>query len=161
MGMASEVEIRPARGSERQALLGLWVALIQHHRELDPGYPHLPRSEAGLREGLLAEIERALADSRCTILVAQVAAGTGDELAGFCFAELEPEATASIHELFVQPGERRRGLGRALVGATLDRLAEQRPVKISVRVESANTEAQQFWNKLDFREHSKILVLTQ
>lgn len=159
--MVSELEIRPARGSERQALLGLWVGLIEHHRKLDPGYPHLPHSEGGLREGLLAEIERALADSRCTILVAEVAAGDGDALAGFCFAELEPDATAWIHELFVQPAERRRGLGRALVGATLDRLAEQRPAKISVRVESANTEAQQFWHNLDFREQAKILVLAE
>ena len=159
--MVSEIEIGPARGSERRALLELWVGLIEHHRKLDPGYPHLSHSEAGLREGLLAEIDRALADSRCTIFVARVAAGDGDELAGFCFAELEPDATAWIHELFVRPAERRRGLGRALVGATLDRLAEQRPAKISVRVESANTEAQQFWHKLAFREHAKILVLSQ
>ena len=154
--VALNCKIRRARPAERRSLLQLWLALIDHHHELDPGYPHLARSQGDLREGLLAEVDRALANPRGLVLVAEDESGA---LVGFALSEHESGRGASIHELFVRGDRRRSGLGRELVEFTLEQLAERRPTQVSVRIEAANSDAQKFWSALNFRQTAHLYTL--
>ena len=152
--MAANCSIRPVRPAERQALLDLWLALIEHHRKLGTRDAALERSAAGVREGLLQEVERALQASSCRVLVAE--GETAGGLLGFVFAEREAGSVVCIHELFVVPAARRRNIGRELVEAALDAFAKDRPARFSVRIESANPEARRFWSALGFTERAVV-----
>jgi GNAT superfamily N-acetyltransferase len=114
-----------------------------------------------LRPGLRSEIDRGLLQGHCGIWLAQ----TGAAPAGFCFAESEEQASPRdaggagwIHELWVEPDWRRRGVGAALVRPALDFLA-RRASRISVRVEAANSDGLGFWSALGFRPRANVLEL--
>jgi len=102
-----EASVRPARAADREALLGMWLDLVEHHRRREPAYPGLP----GLREALLGEIARGIERPTCGIWVACL----GERPVGFVFAEHErgePPGSSRgwIHELYVSKGCRRRGI---------------------------------------------------
>ncbi len=121
-------------------LLELWVALVDHHRSLDPDYPALPELEVRLRD----EIEAGLSRPTCLLLVAESEA----EVVGFAFAE-DQESRGAIHELYVVSARRRSGTGRALAERAAAWLVA-RGVRPRVRVEQANRPARSFWEKLGF-----------
>jgi GNAT superfamily N-acetyltransferase len=153
--MAEQVEIRRARADEREALLGLWLRLIEHHRRLDPAYP-LP---GALRLGLQSEIDRGLSRAGCAIWLALV----GSAPVGFAFAEAErgaargdASAVGWIHELWIEPAWRRRGLASRLVEQA-HAFLDARGGRIAVRVEAANSDALAFWRSRGFRERAHVL----
>jgi GNAT superfamily N-acetyltransferase len=155
--MAEQIEIRRAHPKERDVLLALWLKLIDHHRHLDPDYP-VPGS---VRLGLQSEIDRGLSQERCAIWLAVAAEGP----VGFLFAEAEggnrrgdSTAVGWIHELWVEPGWRRRGAATGLVARARAFLAD-RGGRIAVRVESANPEALAFWRTQGFRDRAHVLEL--
>ena len=121
-------------------LLEFWVALVDHHRSLDPDYPALPELEVRLRD----EIEAGLSRPTCLLLVAESEA----EVVGFAFAE-DQGSRGDIHELYVVPSRWRSGTGRALAERAVAWLVA-RGVRPHVRVERANPHACRFWEKLGF-----------
>ena len=135
-------------------MVDLWQALIEHHRELGASDRDLSRTPEERRAGLLSELERALDDSSCLVLVAEDQPDAG--LLGFLFAEIEPGSLVVIHELFVAPALRRTGIGKQLVESALDRLAARRPSRISVRIEVTNADARAFWSALGFAERAAL-----
>ena len=152
------MEIRSARASDRGAILSLWLDLIEHHRRLDPGYPSLP----GARERLLAEIARGLRMNSCCIGMAEA---EGKPI-GFVFAEVcrsdrPAQAGAGeswIHELYVDPDWRQRGVGDALVKHADAFFRERGVDSLSVRVEVANQDATRFWAARGFRDRARVLT---
>ena len=155
--MGEPFEIRSAHPSDRAAVVGLWLELIEYHRRLDPDYP-VP---AGLREALLAEIDRGLERPACRLLLA---AGAGEAI-GFLFAEADAESRRGeeevgsgwIHELWVAPAWRRRGVASALVEEAQCFFDERGEARMSVRVEAGNAEGLAFWRRRGFRERARIL----
>jgi GNAT superfamily N-acetyltransferase len=150
----SEPKVRRASAQDRSRLLGLWLDLVEHHRDLDPAYPVLP----GLREVILSEIARGVASAGCRIWIAEL----DDEPAGFLFAELEAgrpleAASAWIHELFVGEGQRRRGVASRLVEAADAWFVEAGAVSVRVRVEAGNRAGLAFWRVRGFDEKSRTL----
>ena len=150
------MEIRGARADDHEAILGLWLDLIEHHRRLAPQNPPAPN----LREVLASEIRRGLQRQRCRLLVAERAGAR----IGFLFAEVEPagepnEGASSgwIHELFVAPDARGRGVARALIDQADAFFAANRVQRVSVRVESGNAEALRYWRQRGFAERARIL----
>ena len=149
--------IRVARRADRDAVLALWLDLVAYHRQLDPDYP-LP---SGLRASLQRELERVLRSPHCSVWVAQ----EDGELAGFLLAELEarrpsiPSGVRScwIHELFVSPEWRRRGIGRALVQHAEQFFESRGAGRPAVRVVSGNRAALRFWERAGFSEKARIL----
>jgi ribosomal protein S18 acetylase RimI-like enzyme len=154
--MGQEYEIRRARRDERDVVLSLWLALIDHHRRLTPAYP-VP---AGVRPGLQSEIERGLSRPQCRIWLALHAGRP----VGFAFADAgTPRSDAEngvgwIHELWVEPDFRRRGIALRLVEEARAFLAE-RCRRIAVRVEAANPEGLAFWRAQGFRDRAHLLEL--
>jgi len=149
--------IHRATRRQRDAVLGLWLDLIEHHRRLDPNYP-VPR---GLRESLGRELDRALRGEHCRVFVAEVEG----RVEGFLLAEIEPAgspesarvAACWIHEIFVAPEMRDRGLGGRLVEAARSFFRERGASRASVRVESRNESADRFWRRVGFGDRAHIL----
>ncbi len=109
---------------------------------------------------LASEIRRGTERQRCRLLVAE----RGHERLGFLFAEVEPaggpgEAPSSgwIHELYVVPDARGRGLAQALVAEADAFFAARGVQRVSVRVESGNAEALRYWQERGFTERARIL----
>ena len=155
--MAAPLAIHPARPRDREAILDLWLALIDYHRALDPLYPVVP----GIREALREEVERGLLGGLCRLLVAEL----DGALVGFAFAEVERVETREasgpgsswIHELYVVPEERSSGVGSALVEAAEKFLAKRGGGRIAVRVESGNEDGLRFWQRRKFVDRARIL----
>ncbi len=72
-------------------------------------------------------------------------------LAGFAVGYLTRRRTAHVVTLDVGPGERRRGLGKALLEALLERLARAGALEARLEVSTENTGAIAFYEKLAFR----------
>ena len=64
---------------------------------------------------------------------------------------------AEISDLWVDPEARRRGIGRALVDASLAWVRQRGVVRVSVRVAVANAEGQAFWRALGFDDLLDVL----
>jgi ribosomal protein S18 acetylase RimI-like enzyme len=144
-----------AREDDHEAILAFWLDLIAHHERLSPARASAPN----LREVLAGEIRRGMTRARCRLLVAERA----DARIGFLFAEVEsrgdtdPEAAGWIHELWVAPDERKRGVARALVTEADAFFAAHRVRRVSVRVESGNADALRYWTRLGFGDRARIL----
>ena len=155
--MSKELAVRPARPRDRDAILELWLALIDYHRALDPQYPVVP----GIREALREEVERGMLGGLCRLLVAELDGAP----VGFAFAEVERVETREasgpgsswIHELYVVPKERRHGVGSALVEAAEKFLEKRGGGRIAVRVESGNEAGLRFWSRRKFQDRARIL----
>ena len=72
-------------------------------------------------------------------------------LAGFAVGYLTRRRTAHVVTLDVGPGERRRGLGKALLEALLERLARAGALEARLEVSTENTGAIAFYETLAFR----------
>ena len=146
----ASARVRAVGAGDVEAVVGLWIDLIGYHRSLDSAYPSLP----SLRETLRAETWRGLRSEHCRILLAE-------PTRGFAFAEIDARpsiaAVGWIHELWVEPGSRRRGVARALVGAAEAFFEERGGARLSVRVEELNREGLRFWARLGLSERARIL----
>ncbi len=158
--MPEAPRIRAAGHGDQRGVLQLWLDLVQYHRRLDPHYPAAP----GIQEVLLKEIERGLRARSCRLGVAE---NGREQLLGFVFAEVERSAgprqdglgVGWIHELYVDPAWRRRGVASALL-AFVDEFFEARsPNRVSVRVESGNEGGLRFWLRRGFAERERTLSL--
>lgn len=109
---------------------------------------------------LSEELARGIARSRCCVRVAE----RDGARVGFVFAEAESasrpgEAPPSgwIHELWVVPAERRRGVAAALLAEADAFFAARGVSRVSVRVESANADALRYWSRRGFGERARVL----
>lgn len=152
-GEAPLISLATAR--QRDAVLDLWLELIEYHRRLDPSYPTLP----ALRETLGRELDRALRAARSRVFVADVSGAA----CGFLIAEIEADrppgsgGTCWIHEVYVREGLRRCGIGSALVARAEAFFQESSGGRRSVRVEARNRAAQRFWKRAGFSERARVL----
>ena len=155
--MPATPKIRPATPVDRDALLDLWIELIEYHRSLDPDYP----SALGIREAILEEISRGIGARNCRLLVAE----EDGRLQGFLFAKIEANSgeiagepgPCWIHELFVASEWRRRGIASALLGEADRFFGSHAPGRVVVRVESGNLDGLRFWERHGFFERARIL----
>jgi ribosomal protein S18 acetylase RimI-like enzyme len=145
------------REAECDSVLALWLDLVEHHRSLDPSFP----AGRGLAPALRRELERALREPQCRLLVAEL----GGRVCGFALAEVEGENTPDaaalggcwIHELFVEPAARGRGVGSQLVACAEDFFAQHGSSRVSVRVEALNRAGLRFWRGRGFGERARVL----
>jgi ribosomal protein S18 acetylase RimI-like enzyme len=137
-------------------VLALWLNLISHHRGLSEDYPVLP----GIAAVISSELRRAAARDSCRLFVAELEG----ELVGFVFAEIEggagpsaEPAPAWVHELWVEPAQREQGVAAQLLAESDAFFAARGVSRVSVRVESSNAPALEFWARRGFGERARIL----
>ena len=137
-------------------MLALWLNLVSHHRTLSEDYPVLP----GIASVIASEMRRAAARDTCRLLVAELES----QLVGFLFAEIEAgagpgavPAPAWVHELWVEPLFREQGIAAQLLAESDAFFASRGVSRVSVRVESSNAAALEFWARRGFGERARIL----
>jgi len=145
------VTLRRARVADRPALTALLRELLDHHAAL------LPRVGGAIAESALA---RALDAASAAVWIAE----EGALAIGFCVAdfesapaELDERGRACVSELYVRPGARRRGVGRALADAAFAWARERGAARVEVRVAAGNAEGQAFWRALGFGDFVDVL----
>ena len=121
------VVIRPCRPDEGDALLDLW-----HHADATPSPTDTPE-----------QVVEVIRDAAATVLVAI----DRDLLVGSIIGGWDGWR-GNIYRLAVLPSYRRRGVGRALVAAVEERLAERGARRISALVEHDHPWAVGFWDSL-------------
>jgi ribosomal protein S18 acetylase RimI-like enzyme len=141
-----QVKIRPATPEDAPAAAGLMAQLAEHTRG------HI---DSGVQDRLRTMIELPL----YAIFVAE---GEKGQVVGLLSASQRwtlwhTGPCALIEELVVDEGARRRGIGRALIGAALDWARDQGCSEVEVSTDHDNTDAQVFYQRLGFESEALLL----
>jgi len=148
--------VRRAKPADLDRVAALWTAITHHHEPLDPVFRM--RDDA---DGELAELLRAMVrDPDCEILVYDE---QGD-LPGMLIVRIDQAPPimdevqrAEITDLGVRDGERRRGIGTALVETALDWVRASGVARVEVQVAHGNAEGQAFWRARGFGDFMDVL----
>jgi ribosomal protein S18 acetylase RimI-like enzyme len=150
--MTSEVTVRPARPEDEEAMGRLGAMLVEEHHEFDPQRFIAPVPNLAERYGqfLVSQIDR----PEMVVLVAE----RGGELAGYAFGGMEGNdymalrgPAGVLHDLVVDPVHRRRGVGTALMDASLEALAKLGAPRVVLFTADRNEGAQAMFAKCGFR----------
>lgn len=140
------VTVRDARPQDLPVLLQMWADLRELGGRADRTTP------PATPDGALARLAQVADDPHCRIVVAVL----DDEVAGMAvlthqpFAPLHDIRSVHLHFLHVQPGRRRRGVGRALVAAATTYAEEMQAEHVVTSVYPQLREANRFYARLGF-----------
>jgi ribosomal protein S18 acetylase RimI-like enzyme len=126
---------------------------LRHFRELNPNF----EPAADWQSCYFERIQRTSGFFLCWIV-------EDGERAGFILFGIEehrflPRKTGMIYELYVVPGQRRKGIAKASAEAAIRQLWTFSPTKIQLEVVAGNEAAAQLWRGLGFSKASERLVL--
>lgn len=155
---SQDFAIRAGRREDAQTAARLWMQSAEEHTSHDPVYATAPDAEKTMRR-FLADLAR---NGYAFVFVATM----GEEMVGFVSGELRegsptflPKTWASVDDVFVLPGYRNRGIGRALI-ASVEGWARRKGANgVSLQVAAANNRGRKFYEDLGFREISVYEVL--
>ena len=157
--MAEEVLIRRALTSDVPSLSRLGELLARQHAAYDPGRYRLPQSVADAYADLLSE---QLGREDAVVLVAD-ASGMP---VGYAFARVEPASlvalmgrTGWVHDLYVVTEYRERGIGKRLLEAAIQTLADLGVADIMLGVAAQNALAAAFFRRRGFRPTLQEMTL--
>jgi ribosomal protein S18 acetylase RimI-like enzyme len=152
MTAAPGFRVRPATAADAPVLGRLGALLVALHHDLDrdrfiaPG----PRTEQGYGDFLASQVGR----EGVILLVAEQAGA----VLGYAYAALEGRdwmalrgPAGVIHDLVVDPGRRREGLGRLLLEETVAALEAQGAPRIVLSTAARNEAAQRLFVSARFR----------
>jgi len=145
------IRIRTAQACDIAALAEFGLALAQLHVEIDNRRFVLPND--GIRafiEFFKNELERP--ETRLIIAEEQMTP------VGYAFVRMEPasiealcEPSAWLHDIYVDPRFRGRGVGRQLVLAAIESAKQLGSSNLMLGVSPANVQARQFYERLGLR----------
>jgi ribosomal protein S18 acetylase RimI-like enzyme len=153
---AAPFRIRPATAADLPACARLGAALTRFHHRLDPQrFFVVP----GMRTGYAWWLGKELKRRAVAILVAvRPGARGGERVVGFAYGRLEPRDWMALRDacgvgvdLMVDPAERERGVGTALVEALVGALAERGAPRVVLGVASGNAGARRLFAARGFR----------
>lgn len=144
------------RSVDLDALRGLWVAMVEHHRAVARGTVPV-RASAEAWEMRRREYDGWLGDGSGRILVAR--AGGSGEPVGYAFLRTVPSSPTfdlgpmrgEVESLVVAPGARRAGIGAALLERARSELRELGCTYWTVTVMEANEQAVRLYEAAGFR----------
>jgi GNAT superfamily N-acetyltransferase len=148
----TSITIRRAASADAPMLGRLGAALVRVHHEFDRErfLPPGPNIEAGYGSFLEAELR----DDAVVILVAE----RGSRVVGYVYAGIEPrswkelrDVAGFVHDVFVEPDARNRGVGARLVAAAADWLAARGMPRVMLWTAERNARAQSLFARLGFR----------
>jgi GNAT superfamily N-acetyltransferase len=150
--------IRPGRREDAAEAARLWMQSAEEHTSHDRVYETSPGAEKTMRR-FLADV----ANNSYSFLFVAAAEG---RTVGFVSGELRqgsptflPKTWASVDDVFVEPGYRNRGMGRALLQSVRAWAQERGADGISLQVAAANSRGRKFYEDLGFRDVSVYKVL--
>ncbi|HEY2389457.1 MAG TPA: GNAT family N-acetyltransferase [Candidatus Binatia bacterium] len=152
MSDEGDIIIRRAAPADATMLGRLGAALVRVHHEFDRER-FLPAG-ANIESGYGHFLESELRDDAVVILVAERAGG----VVGYVYAGIEPrswkelrDVAGFVHDVFVEPDARNRGVGARLVAAAADWLASRGMARVMLWTAERNTRAQSLFARLGFR----------
>lgn len=150
--MSSTVTVRSARPDDEGAMGRLGAMLVTQHHRFDPKrfiapLPALPKRYG---EFLISRISR----PEMVVLVA----ARGSDVIGYSYAGMEGNdymtlrgPAGVIYDLVVDPAERRKGVGSALMGATFAALEKLGAPRVLLFTAEKNHIAQAMFERAGFR----------
>jgi ribosomal protein S18 acetylase RimI-like enzyme len=145
-------EIRPARASDIPALGRLGAMLVQEHHDFDPQRFIAPAPETPERYG--GFLGSQLKKRDIVVLVAT----RDDEVVGYTYAGVEGYDYMSLrgpagvlYDIVVDPQQRRQGIGRRLLEATLNALQQAGAPRVVLSTADKNEAAQRLFQRAGFR----------
>ncbi len=153
----TEATLRPAVPEDADQLGRLAYQLVKLHHDWDRerfiaiSDPNAPRYGSWLGSG-------AKGDPAAVVLVATLPDGDRDAICGYTYARMEGkdwndlrDACGMLHDIFVDPKVRRRGIARRLALATFAALEQKGAPFIVLKTAAMNAAAQAFFASIGFR----------
>jgi GNAT superfamily N-acetyltransferase len=127
-------------------------------RSLEPSWPE----GTAVVDDYVAYLEREIAIRDGAVLVAEV----GGDVAGFiCVVSAtrgdspdDPAVHAWVHDLFVRPAHRRRGVARALMAGAESLVRSRGATELRLGVIDRNVDARALYEALGFRGYVRVLT---
>lgn len=145
------IVIRPARAADLPALGELAGALVRFHHALNPRRYMLVD---GVEAGYAGWFRRELDDPDAVIL----AAAEGEHVLGYAYGRVETrdwnallDRHGALHDIFVDPSARRRGVARQLLRAILRALENKGAPRVLLHTALENAAAQALFATFGFR----------
>lgn len=145
------VEIRTPSRRELAGVAPLAGGLVRLHHSLDP-------KRFFVVEPVERGYERYLASQLNLPETVFLAAFCGGEVLGYAFGATQPrdwmlllDACGVLHDLFVAPSARRRGVGARLLEAVLRRFEEMKVAQVVLNSAWGNADAQRLFERYGFR----------
>lgn len=144
--------IRPATAADREPLGRLGAELVRLHHSFDPDrfLPPQPRTAESYGAYLASQVGR-------DDVVVLVAEEEGD-VVGYAYAGLEETdwmalrgPAGALYDIVVDPGARRRGVGRLLLDAVLSELGARGAPRVVLMTAAHNESAQRLFAGAGFR----------
>ena len=146
------VVVRGAKQADLPALGRLGALLVQEHHDFDPErfIPATQRTAQGYASWLGSQLD----ESAVVILVAEL----DNAVVGYVYGALEGYDYMSLrgpagvlHDIVVDPGHRRSGVGRLLLEAMLDALGRRGAPRVVLSTAARNEAAQRLFERAGFR----------
>lgn len=146
-----EVHIRAVRQKDLPAVSALAAGLVRlHHRWDARRFMLIEPVEQGYGSWLASQLE----EPGTVLLVAEA----GGAIAGYLYGGLEErdwmllrDACGMIHDVYVDPAFRRRGIARRLMGAGIAALHAKGAPRVGLNTATQNVEGQALFRSLGFR----------
>jgi ribosomal protein S18 acetylase RimI-like enzyme len=149
---ASDVVVRRATRADASALGRLGALLVRTHHDFDAARFMAPTS--GTERGYGSFLGTQLADPEVVVLVAE----RDGAVVGYTYAGVEgPDwmtlrgPAGVLHDIVVDPAARGAGVGRLLLDATLEALAERGAPRVVLMTAERNEGAQRLFARAGFR----------
>jgi len=147
------MRVRPATSRDLPRVSELAAELVRQHHALDAArFLLVDNIAVGYRRFFTGEIAR----DGAVILVAE--GDAADEILGYTYATLEPrnwndllDAAGKLNDIYVAKAARRRGVGRALLAATLAELTKRGAPRVVLMTAWRNPDAHAFFESMGFR----------
>ncbi len=160
MKQPAPISIRPAVAADEAALGRLGAMLVEVHHDFDPMRFIPPGRDSALHYGRFLAGE--LGGGDAVVLVAEM----DGAVVGYCYAALEGQDWLSlrgpagvIYDLLVDPASRGHGVGRRLLDAMLQTLADRGALQVVLFTASRNEAAQRLFAEAGFR--STMIEMTR
>ena len=150
--MSSRLSLIPIEEDEREDFLEM---AQQHFHELNPTFTPAPDWTHSYFDNIKGNPKYSLrwiiADNR----------HVGFVLFGVEEHRFLPRQTGAIYEVYVIPGERRKGIARACAKQVIAELWKASPSKIQLEVVQGNAAAAELWRSLGFQKVTERFSLTE
>jgi ribosomal protein S18 acetylase RimI-like enzyme len=149
--------VRPGKRNDATEVARLWMRSAEEHALYDLVYTPAPDAEKSMHR-FLADLS---INSHSCLFVAEA----DGEVIGFLSGELregspafKPKTWAAVEDIYVTPGHRSSGVGRALFKEGQKWAKKKGADSVSLQVAAVNVRARKFYEELGFREVSVYQV---